>query len=80
MSRLFSQLGEWSDVLKHWGDALSLGVFVTAFFGLLPKVALILTVVWSFMRIVEMRFFQAIMWRVFRWDVEEWLTITKGRK
>lgn len=38
----------------HWLDAGSIGVAVATFFGWLPNIAALLSVVWLFLRIWEM--------------------------
>lgn len=64
-----------SDSWKNTLDIGSLGVFLGYVLSALPVVALIFTVLWTFFRVLEMQTTHAILYKLFGWRVDEWLSL-----
>lgn len=46
--------------------------------NVLPAVAALFTIVWTFFRTLEARAFQAFCYRAFGWRVADWLRVPRG--
>lgn len=42
-----------SDTIKHWVDLISISTVIGTLVGWLPAIAVLLSIIWTFMRIVQ---------------------------
>lgn len=68
------------DGAKSFVDVASAVNVVAVLANVLPAVAALFTIVWTFFRTLETPAFQAICFRLFGWRVDEWLRLPKRDK
>lgn len=68
-----------SDGWKNTIDIGSLGVFLGYILSALPVIALIFTVLWAFFRLMEMRTTHVILYKLFGWRLDNWLSLPGNR-
>ena len=69
-----------TDGRTNFLDFLSIGTFMGYLVDILPTLALVFTVIWSFFRILEMQTTHALFYKVFNRRLDKWLALPNSSK